>query len=391
MSRRRWGGLKSMVVGYLIAQTQGWHVNTETTRPPTSLPADCTRNARRSRAECLPTLASEPGVGCRQQDISPPKRLLLLDHRLGGTGKATTSQSCDAIRLEAHLRGQLDNSDQQAFGSDVGPGPEATRVRSELGVPILRQKLRNNAIILGGISLNAWVPNTLPNIPDSTRQLHDDFKDKGRNKVSKKYVALVCGHWNSIIGQSTFAVDEGEIDLPLVRDIDRPPFMRVATSETEAEQTRLQDLSQQSTGEGKELHPGFVRMVRKGAKQSLTMYRILSHEYLDGRLPVTRVELTPVTGRTHQLRVHCAACGHPIVGDSIYGYQGEGAPNGGLTQIDGAAAQNLQRDIYDYWIRSQDDKRVGSAACLLCLHACRLAIFHPLTRAPMIFDCDPPF
>lgn len=49
MSRRRWGGLKSMVVGYLIAQTQGWHVNTETTRPPTSLPADCTRNARSTR------------------------------------------------------------------------------------------------------------------------------------------------------------------------------------------------------------------------------------------------------------------------------------------------------------------------------------------------------
>ena len=182
-------------------------------------------------------------------------------------------------------------------------------------------------------------------------------------------------------------MDEGEIDLPLVRDIDHPPFMRVATSETESEQTRLQDLSQQSTG----VRPGFVRMVRKGAKQSLTMYRILSHEYLDGRLPVTRVELTPITGRTHQLRVHCAACGHPIVGDSIYGYQGEGAPNGGLAHVDGAAAQNLQRDIYDYWISSQNGERVGSEACLLCLHASRLAIFHPLTRAPMIFDCDPPF
>ena len=228
-------------------------------------------------------------------------------------------------------------------------------------------------------------------IPDSTRQLHDHFKDKARNKVSKKYVALVCGHWNAGIGQSTFAVDEGEIDLPLVRDIARPPFMRVATSETELEQARLQDLSQQSTGEGRGLHPGFVKMARKGAKQSLTLYRILSHEYLDGRLPVTRVELTPVTGRTHQLRVHCAACGHPIVGDSIYGYRGEGAPNGGLlTQIDGAAELNLQRDIYDYWISSQD-RRVGSAACLLCLHAYRLAIFHPLTRAPMIFDCAPPF
>lgn len=34
---------------------------------------------------------------------------------------------------------------------------------------------------------------------------------------------------------------------------------------------------------------------------------------------VTRVELEPVTGRTHQLRVHMAAIGHPILGDRLYG------------------------------------------------------------------------
>jgi tRNA pseudouridine32 synthase / 23S rRNA pseudouridine746 synthase len=38
-----------------------------------------------------------------------------------------------------------------------------------------------------------------------------------------------------------------------------------------------------------------------------------------GQGPLTWLALTPVTGRTHQLRVHCAAMGWPIVGDNIYG------------------------------------------------------------------------
>ena len=36
-------------------------------------------------------------------------------------------------------------------------------------------------------------------------------------------------------------------------------------------------------------------------------------------LPVCRLELEPVTGRSHQLRVHLRAIGHPIVGDPLYG------------------------------------------------------------------------
>lgn len=53
-------------------------------------------------------------------------------------------------------------------------------------------------------------------------------------------------------------------------------------------------------------------------KPSLTRYRVLAN--LDGgaAMPCTRVELQPLSGRTHQLRVHLAAIGHPIVGDTLY-------------------------------------------------------------------------
>lgn len=47
---------------------------------------------------------------------------------------------------------------------------------------------------------------------------------------------------------------------------------------------------------------------------SQTRYRLLGSS--DG---IAWLELTPLTGRTHQLRVHCASSGFPIVGDSVYG------------------------------------------------------------------------
>ncbi|XP_020669690.3 RNA pseudouridylate synthase domain-containing protein 1 [Pogona vitticeps] len=42
--------------------------------------------------------------------------------------------------------------------------------------------------------------------------------------------------------------------------------------------------------------------------------------------PVTKVLLQPLTGRTHQLRVHCSAIGHPIVGDFTYSFKKDGGP-----------------------------------------------------------------
>lgn len=52
-------------------------------------------------------------------------------------------------------------------------------------------------------------------------------------------------------------------------------------------------------------------------KQALTLYEIIAHEQCEGQT-VTRVLLKPVTGRSHQLRVHMLHVGHVMVGDPIY-------------------------------------------------------------------------
>jgi len=90
-------------------------------------------------------------------------------------------------------------------------------------------------------------------------------------RVDKRYVAVV---------QGVMAQDQGSIELPLAADWPNRPRQVVDAAR---------------------------------GKPSLTHWRVLARG--DGR---TRVELTPVTGRTHQLRVHLAAIGHPIVGDALY-------------------------------------------------------------------------
>ena len=60
--------------------------------------------------------------------------------------------------------------------------------------------------------------------------------------------------------------------------------------------------------------PSLLREVRPDGKPSLTRFRVLERE--NG---MCKLALTPVTGRTHQLRVHCAHLGFPILGDPQYG------------------------------------------------------------------------
>lgn len=50
-------------------------------------------------------------------------------------------------------------------------------------------------------------------------------------------------------------------------------------------------------------------------KPATTHFEVLARDALTQR---TRVGLTPITGRSHQLRVHLASLGHPIIGDSLY-------------------------------------------------------------------------
>jgi tRNA pseudouridine32 synthase/23S rRNA pseudouridine746 synthase len=72
--------------------------------------------------------------------------------------------------------------------------------------------------------------------------------------------------------------------------------------------------------------------------------------------PCTRLELEPLTGRSHQLRVHLRALGHPILGDRLY---------------------------------SDDVARPGSTRLLL--HACSLELAHPVTGEWLRFDSPCPF
>ena len=60
--------------------------------------------------------------------------------------------------------------------------------------------------------------------------------------------------------------------------------------------------------------PSLLRVVSPEGKPCITEFEVLQrHEGF------TKLQLRPVTGRTHQLRVHCAHMGHPILGDPQYG------------------------------------------------------------------------
>ena len=96
---------------------------------------------------------------------------------------------------------------------------------------------------------------------------------------------------------------------------------------------------------------------------------------------------TPITGRTHQLRVHCAAMGHPILGDPAYGFCGEAHPNGGfsddtMSTLPSCASFELRRAVED---------AVRENGRTMCLHARQLTVQHPTTNEEVSFEASPSF
>jgi len=105
---------------------------------------------------------------------------------------------------------------------------------------------------------------------DMQRRLSAIFSDR---LVKKSYVAIVAGQ---------IEADSGEVDLPIIADWENRPLRKIDA---------------------------------ESGKPSLTRYTKLEYDTLND---TSRVLLEPVTGRTHQLRVHMHAIGHPILGDNLY-------------------------------------------------------------------------
>jgi len=140
------------------------------------------------------------------------------------------------------------------------------------------------------------------------RRLSIAFQDR---QVDKRYVALVDGQLSAAAG---------EVNLPLIVDWPNRPLHKVDF---------------------------------EAGKPSRTLYRVLRYNATEN---TTRVELTPETGRTHQLRVHMQALGHPILGDSLYA-----------------------------------DAKTRTKADRLLLHAEYLAFTHPESGERLEFTCKADF
>jgi len=141
---------------------------------------------------------------------------------------------------------------------------------------------------------------------EAHRNLSIQFQDR---KTAKRYIARVFGK----LEQQT-----GSVDLPLICDWPNRPKQMVD---------------------------------HDNGKPSLTHFKVLEHEQ-----NATRVELTPITGRSHQLRVHMLSLGHPILGDKLYAHP-----------------------------------EAFAMAPRLQLHAEMLTLAHPVSGETLIFEAAPEF
>lgn len=104
------------------------------------------------------------------------------------------------------------------------------------------------------------------------RELKRQFRER---EPEKSYVALIWGHPEK---------DDGLVDLPLICDWPNRPMQKVCFETGKSAQTEYQVLERAADN-------------------------------------TARVQLKPITGRSHQLRVHMQALGHPILGDRFYAHE----------------------------------------------------------------------
>lgn len=110
------------------------------------------------------------------------------------------------------------------------------------------------------------IPLNKPSLSNISRQFQ-------AREVDKTYVAIVNG---------LLEAEQGTVDLPIAADQENRPKYKIC---------------------------------RQTGKPSVTEYRVISRDFA---ADTTRVELHPITGRSHQLRLHMQAIGHPILGCEFY-------------------------------------------------------------------------
>ena len=182
--------------------------------------------------------------------------------------------------------------------------------------------------------------------PAMQRILSDAFASRN---VTKRYCAVVAGELqasNDPIEADTdlhFGNPWQVIDLPIALNWANRPLRHIDTKNGKPSTTRWQVCA--DFGQPFEIGNGVDSGISMGTEIQF-----------EKSTPFTRLLLEPVTGRSHQLRVHLAAIGHPILGDSLY------AP-----------------------------AHVQALAPRLLLHSSQLTLAHPWTGVKMNFHAATPF
>ena len=138
--------------------------------------------------------------------------------------------------------------------------------------------------------------------------------------ISKQFQARTVRKTYTAVINGILQKDDGVIDLPIAADMENRPKYKICYAQ---------------------------------GKQSVTEYSVISR---DESLNITRVRLHPITGRSHQLRLHLQAMGHPILGCEFYA-----------------------------------DQATKNKASRLLLHATELEFVHPVNGKKILMECEAGF